>query len=468
MNQTGLKNILLLISISLTLTACSPFSTKLQPAELSVLPESYSVAGVNDLPDRWWESFDNDDLNQLIAESLNDNLSLRQAWSRLAEAQALTRKSGSSQKPTLDLNAGYTASQVRSNGTTSDNESYSLGLSSSFELDLWGRIAAEVDSQKNAELATREDLNTAALSLAAEVTDRWLQLLTQIQQQQLLTKQLQTSQSYLELIDLRFRKAQTTALDLLQQKESIAALQSKLPALERQEQLLRNELAVLLGNNPQQALNLTGTELPKLQPLPELGIPAELLEQRPDIRAAALRLQAANLDLTVAKTERMPALKLTGSATTNGGFNDLFDNWLLNLINNLTVPLLDGGRRSAEVERQQAVLSGQIASYQQSVLNAIREVEDALISDQKLREELNALEIQLDLAEQALSIAEKRYRKGLNTYLPVLTELKNVEKLQQNLLNQQLNILRNRVTLHRALGGNWAEQLPVQQLEVQL
>lgn len=443
-------------------TACSPFATSLQPGQLVEPPQQYSAIGQETTPERWWQSFAAADLDRLIEEALSDNLSLRQAWARLQQAQSLTRGNRADKRPDLTLSAGHNNSRQRSNDSTNDSESYSLGLSSSFELDLWGRVAAEVESQQKEELATREDLHAAAISLTAEVTDRWLTLLARVQQQRLLAEQVQTAQKYLGLIDLRFRKAQANALDLLQQQESIAALQARLPALQQQEQLLRHELALLLGNNPQQPLGLTAFELPQLQPLPALGLPTDLLQQRPDIRAATLRLQAADLDLTAAKADRLPALKLTAAATTSGEFSDLFDNWLLNLAQNLTAPLFDGGRRSAEVERQQAIIKEQLAGYQQTVLTAIREVEDALISEQKLEEELQALQQQLKIAEKALSAAQNRYVKGQSTYLPVLTELQNVEQLQQDLLTQQLDLLTNRVGLHRALGGTWPSRLTIQ------
>ncbi|WP_321368489.1 efflux transporter outer membrane subunit [uncultured Desulfuromusa sp.] len=469
MDKMIAKQNLFLFLFLLLIGGCSPFRAQLQPAELVELPQSYTVAEIDsDTPDRWWQSFAADDLDRLVEEALNDNLSLRQAWARLVQAQSLSRQRKSNQQPDLNFDAAQSVNRTRSGGNTSDNENYSLSLSSSFELDLWGRIAAEVNSQQKEEQATREDLHAAAISLAAEVTNSWLQLITQIQLQQLLAEQIATAQSYLDLVDLRFRKAQATALELLQQKESIAALQTQLPRNQAQEQLLRNELSVLLGKHPQQPLNLNSFELPQMQSLPQLGLPAELLEQRPDIRAAGLRLQAADWDLTIAKADRLPTLKLTASITTSGDFGDLFDNWLLNLANNLTAPLLDGGARSAEVERQQAIISERLANYQLTVLTAIREVEDALISEQKLQEEMTALQRQLDLAEQALSTAKNRYLKGLISYLPVLTELQNVEQLQQDLLNQKLDLLTNRVVLHRVLGGNWTEQLPVQQLEVQL
>jgi NodT family efflux transporter outer membrane factor (OMF) lipoprotein len=453
----------------LVVVGCSPYTADLQPGELVELPDSYSAEGGSQAgSDRWWQGFGSNDLNRLIDEALSDNLSLRQSWARLEQAQALSRQVASSQKPDLDFSSYYSGSQTRDDDDTYGSEEYSLGVSSSFELDLWGRVAAGVKSQSKEDAATREDLNTAALSLAAEVTENWLSLITQIEQQRLLAEQIATAQHYLDLIDLRYRKSQATALELLQQQESIAALKTQIPSLEKEELLLRMELAVLLGNNPKQSLALTMIELPELTPLPQLGLPAKLLAQRPDVRAAALRLEAADLDLVVAKADRLPALSLTASATTSGEFKELFDDWVLNLIGNLTAPLLDGGLRKAEVERQKAVVYEELASYQETVLTAIQDVESALISEQKLQDELVAQERQLEIAERALAAAKKRYLKGSSTYLPVLTELQSVEQLQQDLLNQQFDLLTNRVTLHRALGGDWTSQLPEQQHEVQL
>lgn len=453
------------------LCACSPFAAQMEPQKMLSIPEQYSLndsEAINSSVDQWWYDFASNDLNRLIDEALTGNLSLRQTWARMEQSRALTSKSESSQRPSLDFNAEHSTSRNHDNGNTNNSNNKSLGLSSSFEVDLWGRISAEINSQQKEHEATREDLNAASISLSAEVTDSWLQLLKQIEQQMLLSEQIKTAQNYLDLIDLRFRKSQATALDLLQQKESIAALETQRPALQAEEQRLRYKLSVLLGNNPQKQLELTNVNLPQLQPLPALGIPAQLLEQRPDIRAASFRLQSADWDLSVSQADRLPALKLTATATTSGSFSDLFDNWLLNLANNLTAPLFDGGSRSAEVDRQKAIVDEKLAAYQEVVLTAIREVEDSLITEQKLQEQQIAQQHQLDLAEQALSTAKNRYLKGLSTYLPVLTELQNVEQLQQDLLSQQLSLLANRVVLHRALGGNWTEHLPVQKSEVQI
>lgn len=283
-------DVLTILFLPLILTACSPFTAQIKPDETLKVPAQYAIKTENteSLPTiQWWTNFASEDLNRLVQKALAGNLSLKQTWARMEQARASTNKSRSKRFPDLDFTTEQSLSRSRENDATANRDSSSLGLSSSFEVDLWGRISAEINSQKKEYEATREDLGAAAISLSAEVSDRWLQLVQQIEQQQLLDEQIQTAQSYLNLIDLRFRKSQATALDLLQQKESIAALKTKRPELQAQEQRLRYELALLIGQNPRYQLDLSSPELPQLPPLPQLGIPAQLLEQRPDIRAAA-------------------------------------------------------------------------------------------------------------------------------------------------------------------------------------
>lgn len=454
------------------LSACSPFSAALEPEGSLRLPQQYSLYDIGDTSpdsDRWWQDFHSSDLDRLVEQALDGNLTLQQTWAKLRQAAALTRQSDSNRYPDLNLNAAYSNSQSHTDGSTDASDSYSLGISSSFEVDLWGRVAATVNAQRQEQLATAEDLKAAAITVAGEVSDRWLTLLGQIEQQRLLDQQLATADDYLKLVDLRFRKAQATAVDLLQQKESIAALQTQLPGLQSTEQQLRHELALLLGRSPQQPLNLKQLEIPQLPPLPATGLPVDLLTRRPDIRAAGMRIKVADWQLSAAKANRLPALKLTANLdSSSDSFSDLLDNWILNLANNLTAPLFDAGNRSAEVERNQAVIDEKLALYKSTVLTAIKEVEDALIVEQKLIEQLDAMEHQYDLADQALNAARERYKKGQSTYLPVLTQLQSVESLQQNLVTQKIAILTNRVSLYRALGGSWPEQLQAPEKEVTL
>jgi NodT family efflux transporter outer membrane factor (OMF) lipoprotein len=251
-----------------------------------------------------------------------------------------------------------------------------------------------------------------------------------------------------------------SALDVYQQKQIVESVRAEIPLVEAQEQLLRHELAVLLGKPPRTFLSITREDLPIPTELPDTGLPADLLSARPDLRAAGMRLKAADWQVASARANRLPAISLTARARYGESDMDvLFDNWLLSLAGNLTAPIFDGNRRAAEVDRTMAVADENLAAYRQTVLTAIKEVEDALISESKRREHIKGLEKEADTAQKALVEAGNRYRNGLTDYLPVLTQLLTFQGLERDLIQQKTNLLITRVNLYRALGGTWTESL---------
>jgi NodT family efflux transporter outer membrane factor (OMF) lipoprotein len=261
-------------------------------------------------------------------------------------------------------------------------------------------------------------------------------------------------------VELRFENGIVSALDVYQQRQVVAEVEAEIPLVEASEQLLRHELALLLGRPPGASLEIRATELPLPPALPFLGLPADLLANRPDVRAAGLRLRATDWQVAEARANRLPSLRLTAGVSYGADELDLlFDNWLLNLAANLTAPLVEGGRRAAAVERQKAVADENLARYRETVLTALKEVEDALVRESKQREHLDGLQRQIEVAKKALDEAVERYRKGLNDYLPVLTQLGSTQRLARDLITQQATLIRYRIALHRALGGHWAEGL---------
>ena len=456
-----------IISLSLILlvvTACNPFRPKVRPSPAGELPRTFSLyTSESDPAKRWWEEFNDSDLNTLITTALSDNLTLKEAWARLNQVRSLAVQAGAALYPDLTGNAGASYTRQRSgNGTrkTVSNEDYSLGVVSSYELDLWGRIRSGRESALLEASAAREDLNAAAMTLAAEVAGRWVNIIAHRMQKQLLERQLQTNLTYLELIELRFRAAMVSALDVYQQKQVVEDILAEIPLVEAREQLLRHDLAVLLGKPPQTFIKISREDLPKPAEIPATGLPADLLSARPDLRAAGMRLWAADWQLAAARADRLPAIGLTAQARYGGGDADvLFDNWLLSLAGNLTAPIFDGKRRAAEVDRRLAVVDENLSAYRQTVLTAIKEVEDALVSESKQREHIKGLEQVTATARKALKEAGNRYRKGLTDYLPVLTQLLKVQGLERDLIQQQANLLGARISLYRALGGTWTESL---------
>jgi NodT family efflux transporter outer membrane factor (OMF) lipoprotein len=450
--------------ILLLVASCAPFKPQERQSPEGELPRSFSLYTAESEPElRWWEEFNDIDLNVLVTKALSDNLTLKETWSRLVQARALAVQAGAALYPDLTGTAGADYARQRSdNGSakTTSTEDYSLGVVSSYELDLWGRIRAERESALLEVTAAREDLNTAAMTLAAEVANRWVNIISQRMQKRLLERQLQTNLTLLELIELRFRMSMVSALDVYQQKQVVENIKAEIPLVEAEEQVLLHELALLMGRPPGTSLKISREDFPEPTEIPATGLPADLLSLRPDLRRAGMRLQAADWQVAAARANRLPAIRLTAGAQYGKGDMDvLFDNWLLSLAGNLTAPIFDGGRRAAEVDRRQAFADENLSAYRQAVLTAIKEVEDALVSEVKQREHIRALENVLITARKALEEAGIRYRNGLTDYLPVLTQLLAVQNLERNLIRQQAILLNARVSLYRSLGGTWTDSL---------
>ena len=440
------------------LSSCAIFAP--DERELNVdLPEQFALYSQSlDTTNRWWESFQSPELDALVDEALTNSPSIQQVWAKLAQAEAIAAQAGAARYPSL----GYEgkAGATRNNATDTTIENYSLGLNAAYEVDLWGRIKSQTEAAAFDREASREQLNTAAITLASQTTLSWVGIVAQRLQTEVIHRQLESNQTSLELIELRFRNALSTALDVYQQRQTVAGTQSRIPQAELREELLHNELTALLGRVDFQSLEIGSTNLPTLGVLPDLGIPADVLANRPDVRQAGLRLQASDWRVSAARADRLPAIRLTAS----GGYastdvSDLFDDWIANLAGSLVGPIFDGGRRKAEVARTRAVADERLAAYRETVINAIKEVEDALVSEQKQHDYIALLDQRLEAATRSYEEAVNRYRSGLVEYTTVLIQLTPLQAVERDRVEAQFNLLRYRINLYRALGGSWPNEL---------
>ena len=464
------RRLLCVVLVFQGVNACAPFApADRSPQEVAPLADSYSIdSALSDPQERWWETFGDDELNGFIDEALSGNQNLAAYWARLGKAEALARKAGADRAPALTGEAEGAYRRSGGDGGSMESESYSLGLMASYEVDLWGRLRAETRSAELSAMATRQDLKGAAVTIAAGVAERWIQIIGQRQQKALLERQRAVNETYLDLVELRFRKSLASALDVMQQRELVERVKARVPLIEMEERLRFNELAVLLGRQPYDGPALTRQTLPELDSVPAAGIPAQLLEFRPDILAAYHRLAAADQDLAAARADRLPSLRLTGSGSYNGdSLDSIFDNWLTNLAAGITTPLLDGGRRRAAVSAAESGVRELLADYRQTVLNAVREVESGLVRETKIRENITGIENQLQAARTALEEAGFRYTNGLIEYLPVLTQLLSVQNLELDLIGRKTELLIARMNLYRAIGAAWTDNLaPPEQNEI--
>jgi multidrug efflux system outer membrane protein len=450
------------------LCSCGLLRPDLQADRAELLPQDYSIKQERgtDPTNDWWTAFQSDELNSLMDTAFKRNLTLVGAAARLRQTHALARKTGADRLPAASLELGAdtterTTTQASESGTTESTtetfEGYNIGLAASYELDLWGRVNAATHTSALDAEASRLDLEAAVMTIAAQVADRWLQLVEARAQTKLIRNQLDTNRKMLRLLKERMVKSTTRLLDVYQQEQTVLATEAALPSAEQKVELLQNEIAVLLGLPPGTDLGIAQSELPALPRQPDAGIPADLLIQRPDVRAEFLRLQAAGWNVAAARADRLPALRLTARAGYDADtIADLFDNWLANLAAGLTAPLLDGGRRRAEVDSTKAKLEEQLADYRQVILQSLAEVENALTSEHRLEQRANALDRELASARQVLGEAQHRYLRSAGDYVTVLIAIRSVQQTERNALSARRELLTNRIALCRALGGTWA------------
>lgn len=444
--------ILSLAVLSGMLLNCSPKMTSVSIPVDS--PERFAESGVQAVPEQWWTVFEDPQLDALVDSALNSNFNLKTAWERLRAASAVADREAAAFFPSLD--GSVHAERNRSQSQFRDSEVLQLGLSSEYEIDLWGRIRSGLDAERFREKASYADYQTAALSLTAEIVRTWYQLTEARNQLQLANEQVEINEQVLRLIKARFGSGLVRGVDILRQEQLLEGTTEQKITAEVRVQMLKHQLAVLLGQVPRQALSDAADHLPELPPLPETGLPVELVQRRPDVQSAFHLLQAADRELASAISSRYPRLNLTASISTAAiNADKLFDDWAYSVAGSLLAPLFYGGQINAEVDRSEAVRQQRLYQYGQAVLMAFREVEDALIQEQKQAESIQSLESQVRLSKQTYEQLQLAYFNGMSNYLDVLTALDEQQRLQRDLLAANLELLEYRIALYRALAGGF-------------
>ncbi len=409
----------------------------------------------------WWHEFGSEELNRLQTVGLMDSPDLHIAWARMRQSRATAEKIGADRVPDLSLAAtGATLRSRDSFGQEQTFDDFFLGLNSSWEVDLWGRVQAADESALITAQAAEEDAYATALSLSSQIADAWVELLNRRQQEQQLAEQLTINQRLLELIEMRFMMSRASALDVYQQGQTVKAIEGGLITVRAQAQLFLHQLALLTGKAATSELELKQRSYPETGMIPATGLPADLLAARPDIRAAGLRLQSSTWSVAAARADRLPKLQLDASFNYSSQIlNNLLDTWILRLAASLTGPIFDGGRKKAEVKRTLAVVDERIAEYRKVVLTAIREAEDALVREQEFRHTIDNIDQQIVLTENGYREATWRYLNGLSDFLPVLREQINLITLKLDRIRAGSDLLKSRIALHKALGGSWLNTL---------
>jgi len=426
-----------------------------------------STDGV-EAPNRWWRSLGDKKLTAIVEKALSNNLGLQQARLRIEQAESLEHQAATSLYPALDAN-GDTQRRWPDVGVKyTDSLAGSLELS--WEADLWQRLTSIRRAAGADMAASREDLQATALLLAGEVAETYLGIVEQKLQLALLTRQTEVSKTLLELIELRFSVGESDIVDVYQQRQQLASIQAQFPLIQARRRVLANRLKILVARSPTDPPEPAAEDLPVLASPPKTGVPSALLTNRPDLRMIRYQLIAADHRVGQALADRLPRLQIgieRGYSDTD--FRQLTSEGLFtSLMAELAGPVVDFGRRKAEVQRRRAIVKERLLELSEAYLTAVGEVEDALWREHRQRELIKALDKELDIARRNLKETRIRFgRAALTDYLPVLAAVQSLQALERNLLTRRRELVSIRILLYRALGGAqpWTTIKPVAKRE---
>ena len=459
-----------LLATALLAGACAAVGPDYKRPEMQP-PAAYrwadAQAGAETLADLpWWQVFDDPALQQLERDAIAHNLDLRVAVARVIEARALAGVAKSFLYPDINGTFGYTADQASRNaqppgaGPDADRtyNNTTLAATMVWEADLFGRLRRNDEAAFARYLATEEGRRAVLVTLVSDVASSYFLLRELDLQLEIARRTLQLNDQTVVYYQQRLDGGVSNRLELNQARANRSITAAAIPEIERQIAVLEHAISVLAGRPPGAIERGRPLDEQHLPPAVPVGVPATLLERRPDVIQSERLLVAANADVGAAKALFYPTISLTGSlGGISGDFGKLLqgDSVVWSLGAGLLQPIFNGKRIRRNYEATQARFDQAVAEYQQSALNAYREVADALITIQKLAEVRKEQEAGVVALRDAAQLSRDRYETGLSTYLEVLIADQQLFQLELQLAQTRGEQLRVVAQLYRALGGGW-------------
>lgn len=481
-----------LVAVTLTLSACAVGPDYQAPKPVtpgsfnSMQPDGASVPLAAATDPNWWKSFNDPQLDSLIARAIKGNLSLQQTVLRIAGARQQLNQARGAWAPSVNGNARFTRQQLglkgelesegvydqlsQSNSETDlrpalDSLSKPVGLyqgsfDASWELDLWGKVRREVEMAGAQQQQSIESRNDALVSLEAEVARAYLQLRGAQAIMQTLQTQIDVAQQTLELTQSQQRNGLAPQTNVENARAQVNSLHARLPQYQAQIHQAMNGLAVLTGRVP----GALDAELSAVKPLPALpkavpvGVPSELARRRPDVREAEASLHAATASIGVSVAQLFPSLSLTGQFGVRNSDASYLDNWSSHFYSygpSVTIPIFQGGRLVSSVKLARAQQASAALGYRQTVLTALQDVENALVSYRSDQQEVEGLDQTVAALQSAFTLASESYRQGLSTFIDVLDAQRQLAQARQQAEQARVQSRLDLVALYKALGGGW-------------
>ncbi|HHA18860.1 MAG: transporter [Gammaproteobacteria bacterium] len=469
---------IIIIALTALMSACTTLGPDFEKPEVAVSEQwmddenSAIDSKAEDIKAQWWTVFNDPVLDELIDTAYQQNLDLHIAATRIIEARAqLGIAVGSLYPQSQSLVGGATRDHVSQNsfgnfpGLDTSFTSYGVGFDAAWELDVWGRLARGIESADNSLLASVANYDDVLVSLTAEVAVAYVQVRTFEERIKLATQNEAIQQRSLTITEVRFNNGATTELDVTQAKALLHSTRALTHSLEIGLRQSKNALNTLLGLPPGDLSNILTKNgvIPAAPNEVAVGIPIEMLRRRPDIRQAELQAAAQSALIGVAEGELYPKFGLLGSfglasnTTGNNNFGDFFssDSIVATVGPVFSWSILNYGRIKNDVRVQDARYQQTIIRYQNSVLLAAREVEDAMVGFLKAQQQATELAVSVGSSNRSVDLSLIQYRDGVTDYTRVLNSQDFLVKQQDSYTAVRGEIALNLISMYKALGGGW-------------
>ena len=444
-----------MLSTFVLLAGCSSLGIQYTRPDTRLL-SSYATAGqpgtAVTAETRWWTAFGDKLLNQLVDDGLAQNLTVLQAMERVEAARATARINGVSYQPSLTGSASLTESGTISDGSSTSVTSKSAGIDASWELDLFGAGKRNREKQAANVEAAQEVVNGARLTLIGDIASAYVNVRTYQRRLVLAHAALETQRATTDVVRKQLDAGSATELALSQAQGQQQNTAAAIPSLESAVQQSINALAVLLGQEPKAVegrFAATG-RIPRAKGEIGKGVPADLIRVRPDIRQAERELASAVADIGIKEADLYPSLTLSGALSTNGTTGS----W--NLGPTITLPLFNRDQLQANVDLAQSTAREQYLAYRQTVLGAVRDVEDALVAYNREKSRRAALSASVEAYTRASELSKSLYEGGSATYSELLTAQAAQQSAEDALIQSEAAVASDYVALAKALGGGWS------------
>lgn len=456
------------------------FTVETVPDQWRTTVETEMAADTTDL-EMWWVSFNDSLLTELIRRSEFGNLDLQAAVGRVAEARAIRGVAKGGYWPDIVLGGAYSYQKLSENGLqgaqagqpddgtsggassllTDPFDSWTAGLSLSWEIDLFGRIRRTVEAADAQLQASVEDYRDVLVTLYAEVGSAYVDARAFQTRLDFATQNVAAQENSLELTRDRFKAGLTSALDVAQAEQNLAQTRSTIPALEIGLEAALNRLAVLIGEAPGSLHDELQEHVGLPQPDDKVayGIPADLLRRRPDIRQAERLLASQTARIGIATADLYPTLSLGGTVGLEAlDFDNLGDGGSVfwSIVPRISWPIFTGGKIRNRIRAEEARTAQALAAYEQTVLRALEEVQNALVAYGQEKMRRDRLQEAVNASQRAVNLVETQYLSGLTNFQNFLDSQRSLFRQQDELANSAGQVRNNLINLNRALGGGWS------------